>query len=307
VDQDLVGLAFGAGLVAALNPCGFAMLPAYLALVVRGEGIGALAALGRAVAATAAMAVGFVAVFGAFGLLTVSVAATVQRFLPYVTILIGIILVALGIWLLLGRELTALTSNRVVGRPQWAPTARLGSMFGYGLSYAIASLSCTIGPFLAVTGAGLRGESALGVMSVYIAYAAGFTLVVGVLAVAAALSGVAVADRMRRIMPYVNRISGVLLVVVGLYVAYYGLYEVRLFTANGSPDDSVIAAAGRLQGAIAGWVHRHGAWPWVLALAVLVLATLAAVWRANASAAAKRQPPTPGGSPEDRATADGEP
>jgi cytochrome c biogenesis protein CcdA len=34
VDQDLVGLAFGAGLVAALNPCGFAMLPAYLALVV---------------------------------------------------------------------------------------------------------------------------------------------------------------------------------------------------------------------------------------------------------------------------------
>ena len=32
-----MGLAFAAGLVAALNPCGFAMLPAYLALVVRGE------------------------------------------------------------------------------------------------------------------------------------------------------------------------------------------------------------------------------------------------------------------------------
>ncbi|MDP9167427.1 MAG: cytochrome c biogenesis protein CcdA, partial [Actinomycetota bacterium] len=28
-----LGLAFGAGLVAALNPCGFAMLPAYLTLV----------------------------------------------------------------------------------------------------------------------------------------------------------------------------------------------------------------------------------------------------------------------------------
>ena len=40
MDQDLVGLAFGAGLVAALNPCGFAMLPAYLTLVVRGEGTG---------------------------------------------------------------------------------------------------------------------------------------------------------------------------------------------------------------------------------------------------------------------------
>jgi cytochrome c biogenesis protein CcdA len=281
VDQDLLGLAFGAGLVAALNPCGFAMLPAYLALVVRGERTGALTALGRAMAATAVMAVGFVAVFGAFGLLTVSAAATVQRYLPYITVLIGVVLVALGIWLVLGRELTALTPDRMVHNAQWAPTAQLGSMFGYGLSYAIASLSCTIAPFLAVTGAGLRGDSVIGALSVYLAYAAGFTLVVGVLAVAAALSSVAVADRMRRIMPYVNRISGVLLVVVGLYVAYYGLYEVRLFTANGSPQDPVIAAAGRVQGAIAGWVHQHGAWPWLAALAVL--AVLTAAWRTSAA------------------------
>jgi cytochrome c biogenesis protein CcdA len=306
VDQDLVGLAFGAGLVAALNPCGFAMLPAYLALVVRGEGTGALAAIGRAGAATAAMAVGFVAVFGAFGLLTVAAAATVQRFLPYVTVVIGIILVALGIWLLLGRELTALTPDRMVRGPQWAPTSRLGSMFAYGLSYAVASLSCTIAPFLAVTGAALRGDSAVGTLSVYVAYAAGFTLVVGVLAVAAALSSAAVGDRMRRIMPYLNRISGILLVVVGLYVAYYGLYEVRLFTANGSPDDSVIAAAGRLQGSIAGWVHRHGGWPWVLALAVLLLAALAVAWRAKASVASKRRP-SPGEHHADRATVDDEP
>jgi cytochrome c biogenesis protein CcdA len=276
VDQDLIGLAFGAGLVAALNPCGFAMLPAYLALVVRDKGTGALTALGRAVAATAAMALGFVAVFGAFGLLTVAAAATMQRFLPYITIVIGIILVALGIWLLLGRELTALAPNRVTH--QWAPTARLGSMFGYGLGYAIASLSCTVAPFLAVTGAALQGESAIGTLSVYVAYAAGFTLMVGVLAVAAALSSAAVADRMRRILPYLNRISGILLVVVGLYVAYYGFYEVRLFTANGDPQDPVIAAAGRLQGAIAGWVHRHGAWPWLAVLAVLT-----AAWGRNAA------------------------
>ena len=296
MDQDLIGLAFGAGLVAALNPCGFAMLPGYLALVVRGKGTSAITAVGRAVAATAAMSVGFITVFGAFGLLTASAAATVQRYLPYVTILIGITLVALGIWLLLGRELTALTPDRVIPNRQWAPTARLGSMFGYGLSYAVASLSCTIAPFLAVTGVGLRGDSVLGALSVYLAYAAGFTLVVGVLAVAAALSSAAVADRMRRIMPYVNRISGVLLLMVGLYVAYYGLYEVRLFTAYGSPDDSVIAAAGRLQGAIAGWVHRQGAWPWMLALALLLVAALAAARRTKASASVRCRP-------SDRATA----
>lgn len=297
MDQDAVGLAFGAGLVAALNPCGFAMLPAYLALVVRGEGTSVSAALGRAIAATAAMAAGFATVFGAFGLLTVSAASTVQRYLPFATIVIGIALAALGIWLLLGRELTALAPERVLRKAQWTPTARLGSMFGYGISYAVASLSCTIAPFLAVTGAGLRSASVLGALSVYLAYAAGFALVVGVLAVAAALSSAAVADRMRRIIPYVNRISGLLLVVVGLYVAYYGLYEVRLFTANGSPDDSVIAAAGRLQGTIAGWVHRHGAWPWLVMLAVLLVA---AAWLTKVSASARCRP-------SDRATAGDEP
>ena len=282
-------------MVAALNPCGFAMLPAYLTLVVRGEGVGQLAAVGRALAATAAMAAGFMTVFGAFGLLTVSVASTVQQYLPYVTILIGIALVALGIWLLMGRELTVLMPNPMARSTRWAPTARLGSMFGYGVSFAIASLSCTIGPFLAVTSAGLRGG--LTGLSVYVAYAAGFTLIVGVLAVATALASSAFVDRLRRIVPYVNRISGVLLVVVGLYVGYYGLYEVRLFAADGNPQDPVIAAAGRIQGALAGWVHQHGAWPWMVALAVLMLATLA--WRAKAISARYR--------PSDRATVDDEP
>lgn len=300
MDQDLLGLAFAAGLVAALNPCGFAMLPAYLTLVVRGEGTGRLAtgaawpatfhSVGRALGATAAMAFGFLVVFGAFGLLTVSVASTVQRYLPYVTVLIGFSLVALGIWLLAGRDLTVLVPNPPARSTRWAPTARLGSMFGYGVGYAVASLSCTIGPFLAVTGASFRGGPVLDGMAIYLAYAAGFTLVVGVLAVAVAFAGSALIERTRRILPYVNRISGALLVVVGLYVGYYGVYEVRLFNANGDPDDPVIAAAGRVQGTLAGWVDQHGAWPWVLALAVLVFAALAWTWRGRARRPTARRP-----------------
>ena len=106
-------------------------------------------------------------------------------------------------------------------------------MFGYGVSYAIASLSCTIGPFLAVTAAGLRSGSVLTGVAIYLAYVGGLTLVVGVLALAAATASSAVAERLRRILPFVNRISGALLVLVGLYVAYYGVYELRLFSATG--------------------------------------------------------------------------
>lgn len=274
MDQNLVGLAFVAGMVAAFNPCGFAMLPAYLTLVIDPQNNGQLTAVRRALAATASMALGFLVVFGSFGLLTVSVASTVQRYLPYVTLAIGAILVVMGVWLLSGRELRM--PNLVGGSGRWAPTARLGSMFGYGVGYAIASLSCTIGPFLAVTGSSLRrGSPAQGVL-VYLAYAAGIALVVGVLAVAVALASASVVDRMRAVLPYVNRVSGLILVVVGLYVGYYGVYEIRLFTAGGSADDPVISAAGRLQRALAGWVYQHGAWPWLLVGGLLLAAAVVA-------------------------------
>ncbi|WP_025736242.1 cytochrome c biogenesis CcdA family protein [Mycobacterium genavense] len=281
MNQGLVGLAFAAGLVAAVNPCGFAMLPAYLLLVVCGQHTGQrpLAGVARGLAATTGMALGFVTVFAVSAALTISAATSVQRYLPYATVAIGIVLVALGIWLLSGRELTALTP-RPLG-PRWAPT-RLTGMYGYGVSYAVASLSCTIGPFLAVTAAGLRSGSVVTGVSVYLAYVAGLTLVVGVLAVAAATASSALADRLRRILPFVNRIGGALLVLVGLYVGYYGCYELRLLNTAAGPRDAVIVAAGRLQGVLAGWVHEHGVWPWLVALVALVAAALVSAWQRRA-------------------------
>ena len=99
----------------------------------------------------------------------------------------------------------------------------------------------------------------------------------------------AAVERMRRTVPYVNRICGALLVVVGLYVGYYGLYEIRLFTGDGNPVDPVVSTAGRVQGAITGWVHQHGAWPWLAALAALTIAVLGAGWRARCATARYRR------------------
>lgn len=272
MDLDTIGFALAAGLVAAVNPCGFAMLPGYLALVVAGEDgsgegqTGRAAALARALAATAMMALGFLLVFGTFGLVISPLAASVQQYLPAATVVIGAALLALGAWMLSGREITLLLPKPGRG----APTARLRSMFGYGLAYAIASLSCTIGPFLAVTAGTFRSGSVLGGVLAYLAYGTGMALVVGVLAVATALASSAVARGARRLLPHVNRISGVLLVVAGLYVAYYGIYELRLFSGDGPAGDPVVDAAGQLQGILAGWVDRLGPLPLLLVLAVLV-------------------------------------
>jgi len=150
----------------------------------------------------------------------------------------------LGVLLLMGREITLLVPKPKKG----APNRHLGSMFGYGIAYAIASLSCTIGPFLAVAGSTLRrGDFAEGVTA-FLAYAAGMGLVVTVLAVATALASDAVTRKARSLLPHVSRLGGVLLVLVGLYVAYYGVYELRLFLGGADPADPVVDAAGRLQG-----------------------------------------------------------
>nr|WP_231897108.1 cytochrome c biogenesis CcdA family protein [[Mycobacterium] stephanolepidis] len=274
----MTSLAFAAGLIAALNPCGFALLPVYLALVVRGPGaeIGKSRAVARAVIATVVMAAGFVAVFTVFGLLTVSVASVVQRYLPFVTVVFGIGLVILGLWLLSGRDIIALMPKVLDAN---APTTRLGSMFGYGVGYAVASLSCTIGPFLAVTSTTFESGSLFDGVMVYLAYASGITLVVGTLAVSTALASTVLLNAMRRALPYLNRISGAILLVVGAYVGYYGSYEVRLFHANGNPDDPIINAAGKIQRTISGWVYLHGAWPWLFILGLVAVG--AAIWWRN--------------------------
>ncbi|MDN5858684.1 MAG: cytochrome c biogenesis protein CcdA [Pseudonocardia sp.] len=273
MNAQTLGLAVAAGLVAAFNPCGFAMLPAYLALVITGTDGRARSrttAMGRAVAATVAMTLGFLVVFGTFGLVVAPLAVSVQRYLPVITVVIGAALVALGGWMLAGRELTLLLPKPGKG----APTARLSSMFGYGVAYAIASLSCTIGPFLAVTSATFRSDSFLGGIAAYLAYGAGMALVVGVLAISVALAGTAVTTGFRRLLPHVNRISGGLLVLVGGYVGYYGIYELRVFFAGGAAHDPVIAAALAVQQTLVGWVVGIGVVPLLAALAVLVLGAI---------------------------------
>ncbi|MDX1877895.1 cytochrome c biogenesis CcdA family protein [Mycolicibacterium sp. 141076] len=265
-----LSLAFVAGVVAALNPCGFAMLPGYLALVTQGGRTGPAPALIRAVTATIVMALGFATVFAAFGVLAVSVADLVQRYLPVATLLIGVVLVIVGVGQVLGRPLLSL---RLAGAAAaGAPDARLGSMFGYGIAYALVSVSCTIAPFLAVTGIGLRDKN-IGASAGYLgAYVAGFAALVGVLAVTAAVSGSAVADRLRGWTRWAPMIGGVLLVISGLYVAYYGGYELRLRGSVGT--DPVIAVAGRIQQQLAGWAYRL---PWPLAAAAVIAAGVAVI------------------------------
>ncbi|TQN33381.1 cytochrome c biogenesis protein CcdA [Haloactinospora alba] len=281
-------IAATAGVLAVLNPCGFAMLPGYLSLLVAtggdDAGSGYARPVGRALATTLAMTGGFVTVFGGFGLAAAPFALSVQRYLPWVTVAIGLVLVVLGVWLLSGRDATLALPKPAPG----APARSLRWAAAYGASYALASLSCTIGPFLALVTSAVRSGSAAGAVSVFLTYAGGMGAVIGVLTVATALARRTVATRLRRALPYVTRASGALLVLAGAYVAYYGQVELRVLR-GGPADDPVVGAATTLQSALARTAGSAGAgWAAAALLGLCVLAGLLSL-RARRRAPSRRR------------------
>jgi len=268
--DGLLALALGAGMLAAVNPCGFALLPAYLSLlVVSDSDPGRTRAVGRALTLTAAMTVGFVAVFGVFGLVISPVASSVQQYLPWVTIVIGVLVVVGGLWLLAGRSLPGLG-----WRPRRPELRRsVPAMVGFGASYAVASLTCTIAPFLAIVVTSFRTGSTWNGLQLFTLYALGMGLAVGTAAVAVALANAALVGRMRRLGKWVPKLAGGLLLVTGAYVAYYGWWETRVL-AGGDVDDPIVSRAQDIQGYAAQLVNDLGPGGLTVILAALVLITL---------------------------------
>ncbi|MEW2542428.1 cytochrome c biogenesis CcdA family protein [Micromonospora chalcea] len=260
-------LALTAGMLGAVNPCGFAMLPAYLSLLVAGPA-GGRGAVGRALTATAALTLGYVLVFGAFGLAVAPAADWLRPRLPWLTVTLGVLLALAGCWLLAGKRLPAPGPLRVAPRL----TRTWPSMVLFGAAYALTSLSCAIAPFLAIVVTSMRAGSPLRGLALFGAYALGMALVVGVAALAVALLRGRVVARLRGAGAWAPRLSGLVLVVAGGYVGWYGWYEVRL--AQGRYDaftDPVIRAAAGLQQTLVRAVDTLG--PAVLA-ALLLAAVL---------------------------------
>lgn len=235
-------LAVAAGMAATVNPCGFALLPAYLAAFVGEDHQPGVGAVPRAFAVSGALTAGFVAVFGLFGAVISPLAVSVERYLPWVTIVIGVALVGLGVALLAGRQIALRTPKLNKG----GRDRSIVSMFLFGVSYAVASLSCTIGPFLAVTSSTFSSGNVASGVGLFIAYALGMGAIVTALTVGVALARAGLVGRLRAALPHVARFSGCLLVLAGVYVAWYGWFEVRTLS-GGDGSDPVVDRATELQ------------------------------------------------------------
>lgn len=253
-----------AGMLAAFNPCGFAMLPAYLGALILGQSENAAQNYRRAVYFSVGMATGLIAVFAGFALLIAPFTSAVEAYLPYITLAMASILAVTGVALLWGKSF-ALTG---LFRPSLAPNTRFLSQVGYGVTYALASLSCTIGPFLAATTLALRSGSFWNVLATFVTYGAGMAVVVFLLALLTASSHQNVISAMKRNATIIEKIMGALLVLIAVYLATYGIFELQLLN-DATTTNPIISAASAVQGTLARALFTVGA-GWVVAATLLV-------------------------------------
>ncbi len=224
-----LGYAFGAGMVASMNPCGFALLPAYLGLYL---GVDARSArhsrlqrpLARAAAVSLMMTAGFVAIFGTTGLVLSLATTAVARFLPWLGLLIGVLLIVVGGRMLGGAMVYTRLGEQVagrLGRDAWQLSAR--GYLAYGLAYGAASLSCTLPIFLTIVGSALAVGGFVAAVFQFVLYALGMGFVITLLTFSTMFFEYTVITRVRTLGRYLHRVNAVLLLMAGAFVVYYWL------------------------------------------------------------------------------------
>ncbi len=264
-----MSLSFLRGFVAAVNPCGFVLLPTYLMFFLGSDVSAAVGDLGsrragvrRALVVSAALTAGFMTVFVVVGLVTYHFTSWIQRNAKYATIAIAVGLVALGISMLRGYRLPIAAPRLDRG----GRSRGVGSMFVYGIAYAVASLGCTIGLFLPSLFSA-RDDGLIAATGQVAAYGAGMGLLVTALTVSLAVARTGLLGVLRASMHRVEQVAAGFVILSGLYLAYY-FWVVDI----GGGSDPIVEAVDRIQRSVIDALQQR----WQLTAVVLGALVLAA-------------------------------
>ncbi len=219
-----LAFAFSAGLVAAFNPCGAAMFPAYVGYQLDASEVDSNPLISglRAILMGLSTTAGFIVVFGAVGLVLAAGGRLIGQFLPFAGLGVGVAIAALGVWLLLSRRKLGLMA---ASRVNLGGGRGLRQVFLFGIAYATASLSCALPIFLAavgvVAGQSLSAGGAIDTVIGSVSYGMGM----GAVMVAATLGIVffkgIVTAAMRKVFPLIEPIGNLAMVGAGVYLIYY--------------------------------------------------------------------------------------
>jgi cytochrome c biogenesis protein CcdA len=220
------GFAFAAGMASATNPCGFALLPAYIGLLLGRATTSDAPRMGRRLGTAGlislAVTAGFVALFASVGLLVGAGGQAITGIFPLVGLVVGVLLIGAGAFRSGGGLLYSAAPEQLSARMGAGSTGPRGYLL-FGLTYGVASLSCTLPIFLAVLGGSLATASIGDTLAQMILYGLGMGFVISLLTLAVALFREGMQRWLKRAMRYADPLGTAFLFIAGMYIVYYWL------------------------------------------------------------------------------------
>ena len=264
--------SFLLGVMAAVNPCGFVLLPTYLVYYLGTElnrdDESKTTTLRRGLSVGIAVSSGFIGLFLVVGIISRAFTTVISENAKYAALVIGIGLIAMGIAMLFGWKLPIAQPDVSVQRKRttW-------NMFLFGIVYAIASIGCTIGLLISVIlGSINRHGFVSGVISIVL-YGLGMGLLVTSLTVALAFARVGLVSTIKKSFKWFDKVSAVFVVLTGLYLSWYWLGAI---TDRGT--DGITSRVERWQTKVVQFLQDAGVYP-LLVVFCLVIATAGFVIR----------------------------
>jgi len=204
-----------------LAPCAVALLPAYIVsfisrnkekssskkyLVFRGLKLASLSILGILI------------IYAIAGTIIIFASQLIKDYMKWVAISMGGGLIILGILMLLGKNVSL-----NIHLKQKKYDNETAEAFFFGVAYAIGALGCLFPLFLVVTTQALAAPSILIGSSYIFAYFLGMSVLMILTILLSIFAKDLLMKQLRRILPHMNKISGILLILAGLYVIQYQL------------------------------------------------------------------------------------
>lgn len=229
----LLPWALTAGAVATLNPCGFALLPAYLSyLLGQADSAPVPGQLVRGGLAGISMTAGVMAVFLVAGVIISGLGTALARFIPWLGLAVGGVVAGTGAVMLVRPSV-----NPSLPVDRWANSfgRRTGAFtfVAFGAGYGLASLGCTLPVFLVVTAQALAAGGFLPGIIVFLAYALGMGAVLLALSLTTGAGSGLMVRYLRQLVPAIRWIGAGGMVVAGAYLIYYQIAIGRLFSRGG--------------------------------------------------------------------------
>jgi cytochrome c biogenesis protein CcdA len=173
---------------------------------------------------------GFGFLFGLVGLLVSAGGSFLSGIMPWLAVMVGVLLVLLGIWILIGKHLSFNFMLRLANNIGDPRKVTLKGFFLFGVAFGVTSLSCTLPIFLAVMGSSLTAGDLVTGLVQFVSYILGMCTVLLILTLGMAFvkEGVVV-GAMRKLLPHVQQISAFFILIAGVYILYYWLTSGLLF------------------------------------------------------------------------------